>query len=89
MFKSTLATSQKTRKGISNYLSPLMDYMCTSAPLRYNEALLFGGDQQQQGKSRLPKFMVKAEFQKQAFLFHFTSFIMLSAVKLYFLCYNQ
>lgn len=48
-----------------------MGYMFTPAPLHYNEALFFSEDQQQQGKSRFPKFMVKVEFQKQAFLFHF------------------
>lgn len=40
--------SQKiaNKKRISNYLSPLTDYTCTSAPLHYNEALDFGEDEQ-------------------------------------------
>lgn len=45
--------------------------MCTPAPLHYNEDLFFDEDQKQ-GKFSLFKWMVKVEFQKKTFLFHFS-----------------
>jgi len=45
-----------------------MYYIFAPAPLQCNEDLLFGEAEKKQGKSGIPKFVLKTEFQRKYFI---------------------